>query len=71
YVHAIRGHLLFKTRNDVLLSDNYILAFQRVANFRFKLVDDLITSSSESILAYITSVSSEIGNDNAMIANVE
>ncbi|CAG8640003.1 13009_t:CDS:2 [Cetraspora pellucida] len=32
---------------------------------------DLVTSSSESILAYITSVPSEIGNDNVMIANVE
>ncbi|CAG8820943.1 41771_t:CDS:10, partial [Gigaspora margarita] len=42
-----------------------------VANFRFKLVDVAVTSSSESILAYITSVPSEIGNDNAMIANVE
>ncbi|CAB4482601.1 unnamed protein product [Rhizophagus irregularis] len=36
---AICWNLLFQTRDDVLLSNNCILTFQRVANFCFKLMD--------------------------------
>ncbi|PKC66857.1 hypothetical protein RhiirA1_175664 [Rhizophagus irregularis] len=47
---AICWNLLFQTRDDVLLSNNCILTFQRVANFCFKLMDVAGNCFAQAIL---------------------